>query len=240
MHTLQYTRYYLQHNYYNMSIFDTTIGLIAPHYCVGCSRPGAVFCKECAFGTTQLPSICYVCAKATKAHTPCSVHNGLQPLKHVYVAVSYEGVAKKLMHAYKFDCKQAASKNIAFVMDLWLPYLEQNSVLTWVPTLPKHVRQRGFDHTRMLAKDFGILRSLKPVATLDRVTSTSQVGANRAQRKAQLKNAFVIRDGAKINSKNIVLIDDVVTTGATIEACTKVLYAAGAASVSVVAFARTP
>ena len=240
MHTLQYTRYYLQHNYYNMSIFDTTIGLIAPHYCVECSGPGAVLCKECAFSTTQLPSICYVCAKATKVYTPCSVHNSPRAPKHIYVALCYEGVAKKLMHVYKFDCKRAAAKDIAFVMDLWLPYIDSISTLTWVPTLPRHVRQRGFDHAKLLAKEFGKLRNIKPVATLDRITTTSQIGANRAQRKAQLKNAFDIRGAAKINSKNIVLIDDVVTTGATIEACTKALYAAGAASVSVVAFARTP
>ena len=222
-----------------MSIIDTTIGLIAPHFCVECGRPGAVLCKECAFGTIQLPSICYVCAKATKAYKPCSAHNSPKTPQHVYVALSYDGLAKKLMHAYKFDCKRAAAKDIAFVMDLWLPYLDPNSIFTWVPTLPKHVRQRGFDHTKLLAKEFGKLRYFQPIATIDRIGSTSQVGASKTQRKAQLKNAFVSRDKISIRQKDVVLIDDVVTTGATIEACSKALYDADAASVSVVAFCRT-
>ena len=223
-----------------MSLIDTTIGLIAPHYCVGCSGAGAVLCKECAFSTTRLPSICYVCAKATKAYAPCADHMSLRAPRHVYAALSYEGLAKKLMHAYKFDCKRAATKDIAFVMDLWLPYLEPSCIFTWVPTLSKHVRRRGFDHTKLLAKEFSSLRNLKIVATLDRIGATSQVGANKAQRKAQLKNAFAIRGKKDISGKNIILIDDVVTTGATIEACSKVLYTAGVSSVSVAAFARTP
>ena len=164
----------------------------------------------------------------------------LRAPRHVYAALSYEGLAKKLMHAYKFDCKRAATKDIAFVMDLWLPYLEPSCIFTWVPTLSKHVRRRGFDHTKLLAKEFSSLRNLKIVATLDRIGATSQVGANKAQRKAQLKNAFAIRGKKDISGKNIILIDDVVTTGATIEACSKVLYTAGVSSVSVAAFARTP
>ena len=223
-----------------MSLINTTIGLIAPHYCVECGTSGTVLCKECAFSTTQMPSIRSVCAKATKAYTPCAAHNRSRMPNHVFAALSYDGVAKKLVHAYKFDCKRAAAKDIVFVMDLWLPYLEPDSIFTWVPTLPKHVRQRGFDHTKLLAKEFGNLRSLKASSVIDRVGAASQVGANKAQRKAQLKNAFAIKSKVNIKSKKIVLIDDVVTTGATIEACSKLLYAAGAASVSVVALARTP
>lgn len=223
-----------------MNLIDTTIGLIAPHHCVECGNSGAVLCKECAFGTIQLPSICYVCAKATKAYAPCSAHGSLNKPKSVFVALAYSGIAKELVHAYKFDCKRAGAKDIAFVMDLWLPFINPNSVFTWVPTLPKHTRQRGFDHTKLLAKEFGKLRGLKPKATLDRIGATSQVGANKIQRKKQLNNAFVISNTVNVKAKDIVLIDDVVTTGATIEACARVLHTAGAVSVSAVAFARTP
>lgn len=77
------------------------------------------------------------------------------------------------------------------------------------------------------------------VTVLSRIKATPpQVGLSRSQRKKNMRGAFTVRDGAPIYNKNIALIDDVLTTGATASACVKTLMSAGAKSVGVVTLAR--
>jgi ComF family protein len=107
-----------------------------------------------------------------------------------------------------------------------------------VPLHRRRQRARGFNQAELLARVVGRWLRL-PVETrlLQRVTDTpSQTGLTPAQRVENVRGAFAVR--SKLDRKRILLVDDVCTTGATLDACARVLKRAGAASVEVAAVAR--
>jgi competence protein ComFC len=157
----------------------------------------------------------------------------------VYIAAEYADEAKAAIGAYKFDYKRSAAKDLAFFMNGVLPYLDEDTVITYVPATGAHIRERGFDNMRQLAKELSKLQHLPLLSALARTTHVTQKGADKKTRKKQLVGAFRV-DSGKVLGKNILLVDDVVTTGATLEECTKLLYAAGAKRVTAVVIARTP
>lgn len=220
-----------------MNIIDTTLSLIAPHVCVSCGEEGAVLCKSCALSLPTLPSICYVCAKATKNHAACSSHNNKYSPEAVYIASDYADEIKKVISAYKFEYKRSVAKDLAFYMNEIIPLLDDEVVITYVPATGGHIRERGFDNMRLLAREVSKLQKRTLCSTLTRVTSVTQKGSDKNTRKKQLVGAF---RATNVQGKSILLVDDVVTTGATIEACTKLLIEAGAKHVVAAVIARTP
>lgn len=222
-----------------MNILDTALSLVAPHQCVVCNAEGAVLCKSCAATLPTLPSICYVCGKATKHNSPCQQHKSSSAPIAVYIDTDYQGAIKKLIKAYKFDYKRSAAKDIAYFLQLNIPYLDSDYVLTYVPATGSHIRERGFNHMQAVTKALAKMQKSKVTETLVRVTSVTQKGADRPTRKKQLANAFRPL-ASNVVGKKLLLVDDVVTTGATIEATVKLLYKAGAQEVRVAVVARTP
>jgi predicted amidophosphoribosyltransferase len=105
-----------------------------------------------------------------------------------------------------------------------------------VPTASKRVRQRGFDHAELLAKKFALLRGLPFRNLLKRVSQSRQFGADRITRKQQIKGVF--KYNYRLSGEIVLLIDDVVSTGATIEESAKFLKEAGAKRIHVAVFAR--
>jgi ComF family protein len=112
------------------------------------------------------------------------------------------------------------------------------AVIVPVPTSTKRVRQRGYDQAVLLARRIAREINGSYVGTLERHGQQQQRNASRAQRLKQLQDAFVISHPDRIRGKHVVLVDDVVTTGATLEAAAHALKAAGAGRVSAVVFAQ--
>lgn len=223
-----------------MSIIDQALSLLAPYSCVACHTEGAVLCAECAALLVDVPSQCYACMKATRMHRPCvSCVTGASP-EYVWMATSYDGLGKQLEAAYKFDNQRSAAREIARALDEKLPYFAESPLVTYVPTSPGHVRQRGFDHAKLVARELARARGFRFATLLARGGSSQQHGATRAERKTQLKGAFRAVNVHLLKGLDVLLVDDVLTTGATIEMCTKELKAVGAKSVSAAVFARTP
>jgi len=154
------------------------------------------------------------------------------------MASDYNDAIKDTITAYKFDYKRSASRDLAFYMHNALPYFD-DVVVSYVPTASAHIRMRGFNHSKLLAMEFAKLRQLPCIATLRRTGNISQKGSSRDVRKKQLQGCIAPLS-AYSTGKKILLIDDVITTGATIEECTRVLYKAGATQVAVAVVARTP
>lgn len=169
------------------------------------------------------------CDTCKHRHTP----------QHVWMSVAYDGIAKALLKAYKFDEKRAAATTIANQMADTLPYFAEPPTVTFVPTATSHRRTRGFDHAELLAKEIARNRGWRYQRLLHRTTQKRQLGANREQRKAQLKGLFRPASDVDLATKHVLLIDDVVTTGATLNECSKILYSMGAAQVDAAVFART-
>lgn len=222
-----------------MPLLDSLISVLAPHICVNCGREGKLVCDYClpdAF--TALPSRCYRCKRLTLDFAVCDKCKNASRPKHVWISTFYEGIAKQLLQAFKFERAQTGSKIIANHMDEVLPYLDQTYLIVPVPTATSRVRQRGYDQSVLLAKIIAQNRQLQYARAVTHLFQTRQVGASRQKRLDQLKNSFVVTNPQIVVGRKILIVDDVVTTGASLEAMTGALKNAGAKSVDALAFAQ--
>ncbi len=151
---------------------------------------------------------------------------------------TYEGAAKDLLHIYKFERAPVGTFPIARAMCEVLPYLPAHTLVIPVPTATSRIRERGYDHAALLARGIAKERGWMWDRAVTRLSQSRQVGANRQQRHAQLKDAFAVSKPALINGADVLVVDDVVTTGSTLEAVARALKQAGAKSINAVVFAQ--
>lgn len=222
-----------------MNILERAISVLAPHECLVCEAEGSLLCQNCMhLELITIPSRCYRCHKATRQHSVCANCRRKTGLKHVWVTTEYKGAAKELVHGLKFERKQAAADVIAEWLDEQLPILPKTTVVTAVPTVNSRIRYRGYDQARLIAKAFAFKRNLLYIDLLTRVSSSRQVGAGRKDRFALMDGAFEPKNEKWIASQPVLLIDDVLTTGASVESAAKELRDSGAKSIDAVVFAH--
>ncbi len=184
----------------------------------------------------NLISRCFLCAKQTADFATCGKCKKKTPLKNVWVAAEYEGAIKELIHTFKYERERSAAKELAVIINSSLPYLNSATTVTHTPTASSRVRARGYDHSLLLAKELAKLRGLKHKTLLGRLGQTQQMGAMRKKRLEQTKNSYVAT--RKLNKAEVLLVDDVLTTGATLNAAAKELRQAGARNIYAVVVAH--
>jgi ComF family protein len=157
------------------------------------------------------------------------------------VARFEDGPARKLVHRLKYSDRS----ELARPMGRWMAragaeILAEADLLAPVPLHPLRLWRRRFNQAAMLAREVA-RASGKPcdLGALVRVKAThSQVGLSRAQRAENVQGAFKVTDGAAVKGRNVVLVDDVMTSGATANAASRAIVRAGARRVDVLVFAR--
>ena len=208
------------------------LDLLFPKRCLGCQREGNHCCEDC-FSLLSL------------ARAP-SVLPARSSLSSLFCATSYEDTfVQRLIHSFKYPpflrdlAKPLALSIIAHISLLNKPIYPPD-VICPIPLHKKRLRWRGYNHAEELAKQLGQAFSLPVVAdALIRTKHTApQVNLGKEQRLANMQGVFQIRDPQAIQAKNILLVDDVYTTGATMEECARVLKQAGAARVFGAVIAR--
>lgn len=219
-------------------MLDRLIEFIAPHYCYSCGIAGTQLCDNCKYDITSEPfSQCLVCYKPTIGPNLCKTH--AVPYQKAWVVGERRDVLDILIDRYKFGHERAASRELAALLDMVVPELPSDTVVVAVPTISRHIRQRGFDHAALVARHFAKSRALSYQAVLDRSTTSVQFGASKASRLAQAKQAFKLNGSANPEVPYL-LIDDVFTTGATMHYAAKELADAGVQNVWVAVVARQP
>ena len=224
------------------SLFDDFISLIYPKICLGCNNP-LLKHEEC---------ICTIC----QFHIPKTNHfkekkNDLQKLfwgkvQLNHAAALYEFVKdsplQKMIHALKYEENQEVGiylgKQIAYeIEDSTL--LKGIDYIIPVPLHPKKEKLRGYNQSMSIAKGIQeILKTEIEITTLQRTVDTeSQTKKNKYSRWENVGNVFEIRDLEKLKHKHILLIDDVVTTGSTLESCVTTLQQIEGIKVSIVTIA---
>lgn len=206
-----------------MQFLERLLSVIAPHQCLGCGAEPHLLCVTC--GRNLPPAT----TRATQGVT-----------SQVYAATKYEGIAKKLVQVMKFERAAAAAEDIAAVMAERFPWPGADYVVTHIPTANIRVRQRGYDQAELLARAFARRLGLVHTPLLARSGSARQLGKQRSVRHVQLQGAFRATHVTLLRHKRILLIDDVLTTGATFQSGSTVLLTAGAARVDGAVFAVTP
>ncbi len=229
---------YLQHIKYNMSLFDALIGKIAPHDCLACGAEGHLLCVACTSCLAVIPGRCYKCEKVSQDGLTCADCCPASPLCQVQVATAYDGSAKALIWQLKLAGARAAARIMAGRMAIMVKCDTATTIIIPVPTATGRVRQRGYDQAKLLARELAKQKRLPYLDCLARHGQAHQHGLSRQDRLIQLTVAFRVRRPKAVLDSNILLVDDVVTTGATLEAAAATLKTAGAARISAVAFAR--
>ena len=158
-------------------------------------------------------------------------------------ACRYDGVIKEIISAYKYQNKPYLGNDIISIMlrvvERGLVELSPELIIA-VPLHVKRLRERGYDQAYILAEGIGRYLNI-PVScgNLTRIRYTvPQVNLSRDERIKNVKGAFSVKDTHELKGKRVFLIDDVFTTGATIEECVKIIRDAGAEKIYVVTVAR--
>ncbi len=221
-----------------MRIVEKVLARVAPHSCLICKDEGSVLCDSCADGHLQtFGERCAGCNKLNPGSKTCDSCRSVDLPTHIYTAVVYNNVASKLIYKYKFDHQRQS----ADVMVRLMAELVQNTndyIVVPVPTATKRVRERGFDNSKFLARKLASKHDWQYRDAINRIGQKSQVGAGRNERLIQSKTEYYLRNLHYIRGKKFLLVDDVMTTGGTLIACTKTLRSAGARNVDAVVFAK--
>lgn len=150
------------------------------------------------------------------------------------IAYRYDGVIKELISLMKYQGRRGVAKHLASLLPT--QDLLGTTIITFVPSDGPTRRRRGYDQAELLAKHYARTNGTKHTTLLVRRIHEKQVGKSRKGRIDNVKDNFVsIRP---IAGSRVILIDDVVTTGATANECAKVLKNAGAKRVEVLAVAK--
>lgn len=223
-----------------MALLDKVLNIIAPHDCLMCGREDSLLCEWCQGEACQpVPSRCYKCQKATEYSAVCANCRPKTKIKHLWVASEYQSTTKLLVHKLKFERSAQVAKIIADFLDSTVPFLTPGTIIAHIPTATERIRQRGYDQSELIAKAFAAKRGLIHTSLFRRLGQSRQVGSKKTDRNQQLASAFEPKNGYLIQKSQILLIDDVLTTGATMEQAAAVLKKAGAKEVHGAVFAQS-
>lgn len=222
------------------------LNLLLPPRCAACDGVGTWLCDECA---SQLPlftgPLCPRCGRPWQGQgssCPVCLETPLRA-RPIRAAFLFEGPLREVLHAFKYRGGLGVVETLlSSLVRVWREQGMNADFLLPVPLHPARERRRGYNQAEVLALALGRGLGL-PVARrgLRRVRNTpSQTRLDRAERRANVSGAFALDEGLSVADRRVALIDDVATTGATLDACAVVLLEAGAAQVSAFTLARAP
>jgi len=217
--------------------------LLFPPRCAGCREllgPAGPFCPRCRETLAEVPATrCPTCGEPD-AVGPC-VHCQAEPPDYERVVAPYlhGGALADAIHRLKYeDRPQLAPALATLLLPALGPELQWCDLVAPISLHPRRLTSRGYDQALLLARALAA-PSGKPVAAraLRRVKDTSpQVGKDRAQRRENVADAFAGSEA--LAGKRVLLVDDLLTTGATAHAAARACRRAGAVAVRVAALAR--
>jgi len=229
------------------------LNLLYPALCRACSRKLGRFdcniCDECAGKIKErFPPFCLKCGKqlgegAVPADTCHDCRNNEPHFDRAWSVCLYEGVLKNLIHDFKYNKTTCLSADFASIM---MDFMEKHGagkdcqIIVPVPMHPSRLFRREINHSDVLARCLGKRLGI-PYAgrALKKIKNTSE--QNKLGRQERIKNlgsSFSTKNSSSIIDKNILLVDDLFTTGSTVNECARVLKNSGARRVEVITLAR--
>jgi len=193
----------------------------AEFFCSGCRTP---FVSRAPLDESGLCPLCRL---------------GLSGFDAVYVYGSHEGALRKLVHLLKYSQMRPLAKPLGGLISRVLPREERFDLIVPMPLYWRRRWKRGFNQADLLAREIGRRHATPVEGVVRRVKGFKpQSGLTNAQRRANVSGAFRVKRGRRLDGMRVLLVDDVLTTGATAGACARALKRAGAAQVTLAAVAR--
>lgn len=197
---------------------------------------GELICGECLNAVwIQKKMICPMCAQGSvggMVHGRCVRAWGMDGL---WAGFGYRGVMRQLVQRMKFRYETTL---VDTIVDMWISMGEwpgmgrEAYTVVPVPLHARRLRWRGFNQAALMGESLARAFGYGYVDCLERIRYTRpQSELRRAERLENLRGAFGLRDGCEVDGWQVLLVDDVWTTGATMRACTQVLKRKGAVSV---------
>jgi ComF family protein len=224
------------------TFFDDFLALVFPQTCCGCKTSLYAFEKElCKLCIASLPITSYHLRPAENDLTVKLL--GLTQVRYAlsFLSFSKSGLSQKLLHQLKYKNKSALGEVLGKLYGQKL--LADQINFSWdcivsVPLHPLKLRRRGYNQSDKFAQGLGEALNLPVVYSMKRVKFTeTQTRKSRIQRWDNVKEVFALEPQHTLVGKNILLVDDVLTTGATLAACANVLLKGGVGQVDLAVIA---
>ncbi|HET7088154.1 MAG TPA: ComF family protein [Anaerolineae bacterium] len=218
------------------------VDLIFPPRCGGCGAPGSLWCAACQASAQPIaPPFCARCGKpGTPSHLCASCRASAPAIDSIRALTMFDGRMRHAIHAFKYQGLATLADPLGDALaSFWLAAPAPARAIAPVPLHPQRQRERGYNQAELLARRVGRKADLPIYAgALRRVRATAvQMTLGAEERRANVAGAFrcstdVLRGAA------VLLIDDVCTTGATLDACALALKEGGVTAVYGLVLAR--
>jgi ComF family protein len=208
------------------------LDLLFPPRCVSCHRAGGSLCARCMDSIQPiLPPYCQRCGHPLICQAEPCFHCRLHPLhlSQIRAVAFHEGALREAVLALKYNHRRDVAAPLA---DLLQQHIKQNplefELITAVPLHRERERERGYNQAELLAKELAPRAGVPYVTGLKRTRPTQdQIGLSLAARHENVRGAFEA-DAERFRNRRVLLVDDVCTTGATLDACGLALHSCGA------------
>jgi len=213
-------------------------------------------CRSCIPALSRIQSpVCTMCgtmfvSREGQNHVCGNCHKTPKQFTTARAAAVYDDLLATAIHRFKYKGKTMLAKPLGrILLFAFLHYFSKQDIdmIIPIPLYPKKLRQRGFNQVFLMIHDWekqltayecpSRIRICKNTLQKSRHTD-SQTGLNQKERISNIKNSFHIKNQSDLSGKNILLVDDVYTTGSTVNECARVLKKAGANRVDVLTLAR--
>jgi ComF family protein len=222
---------------------EAAVDLLFPQWCLGCGREGAYICPSCRQRLPRLTeSLCPTCGQPQPGGQLCpACVRRKQRIDGIRAPFRFDGLIRQAIHQLKYRNLRALAQPLAGLLH---DYISANpvpgEVLVPVPIHPGRLRQRGYNQCRLLAAELSKISGL-PLQdgslAKRRPTEPQAETDSLADRWANVAGAYSCLDAA-LSGRKVLLVDDVATSGATLNACAEALKTAGASSVWALVLAR--
>ena len=231
-------------------IVDPVLAVVFPAECPACARPlehptQGPLCEACWAGVATGPlGRCHCGRLLSVSGDDCArCRRGLSYVSSGFSLGTYEGPLRVAVHELKYRGRRRVASRLARSLAQQpgiATVLQPGTVLVPVPLHPRRRRERGVNQAELLAHELSDCLDLAcaPSALVRRTETRAQTGLSASERRRNVAGAFAVRRKAQVAGRVVVLVDDVVTTGATSRACARALLEAGAKEVRLVSAAR--
>ena len=212
------------------------LDLLFPPRCIGCGREGKYICDSCCEELPLIsPPVCIKCGRPLTDRNTCpGCIEGPVVIDGIRAPLLFHGIIREAIHEFKYRNLKAAAPLLAdFLHDYLLGNPIPGDVLVPVPIHRKRQRERGYNQSSLIARELSRKNGLPIIkdCLIRRINTPPQVRTTSAsERRKNIADAFACVN-ERLKGRQVILVDDVSTSGATLNTCAEVLKASGAASV---------